>query len=300
MAALVAGALTCAPAANAAARPPAPHHASAPHHGSPRHSGSKRAVPQRPETPAAPAAAAALSQDGFVGGAFDTCAAPTAAAMAAWWGASAFKAAGIYLGGVNRACPQGNLSASWVQQVSAQGWRLIPAYVGLQAPCVTAKHLNLMVAAGVQAEATAAADDAAADAVSLGLAPGSAIYYDLENYQHGNAACTQTVMAYISTWTQRLHTDGYLAGVYSSADSGIADLGRAVGSPGWVPPDSIWIARWNNSPSTSDPSLPDTDWADHQRIKQFTGSHQEAYGSASIEIDGNYVDGPVAIVAAQS
>lgn len=301
MAALVAGVLTCAGTANAAvrpaaARPPSPQHASSTHRAASRHTGTtKRTALRRQATPVD-----ALTQAAFVGGAFDTCSAPTAAAMAAWWGSSNFKAAGVYLGGVNRACPQGNLTADWVQQVNAQGWRLIPAYVGLQAPCVTAKHLSLMVPADIQAQATAAADDAAADAAALDMAPGSAIYYDLENYRRGDASCTDTVLAYLNVWTQRLHTDGYLAGVYSSADSGIADLAHEVGTPGWTPPDAIWIARWNQSPSTSDPALPDTDWDLHQRIKQYTGGHKETHGPASMDIDGNYVDGPVAIVAASS
>lgn len=216
--------------------------------------------------------------------------------MGAWWGTSQFKAVGVYLGGVNRACPMGNLSAPWVHQVSAQGWKLIPAYVGLQSPCVTAPRLALMTAGGATAQATAAADDAAAQAAALDLAPGSAIYYDLENYQRGNAACTKTVLSYLNTWTQRLHTHGYLAGVYSSAGSGITDLAKTVGTPGWTPPDAIWIARWDNKPTTSDPAVPAGDWTEHQRIKQFSGGHRETHGPVTITVDGNFVDGPVAIV----
>jgi Domain of unknown function (DUF1906) len=232
----------------------------------------------------------------FQGGAFDTCAAPSAAAMSAWWGASEFHAVGIYLGGINRACPDGNLSANWVRQVSAQGWQLIPAYVGRQAPCVTAHGLKLMDPAGAPAEAVSAADDAAAKAAALGIAPGSAIYFDLENYRRNNKTCTNTVLSYVDSWVRRLHSDGYLAGVYSSADSGIADLAAAVGTPGWAVPDAVWIARWDDNPTTEDSVLPAGDWAQHQRIKQFSGGHKETHGPATINVDGDYVDGPVAIV----
>jgi hypothetical protein len=300
---LVAGALTCAGTAQAAVTPAAskparPAHASAAHAGTVRHTGARRHTGKvaKPDTARPEAAYQALVPETFTGGAFDTCAAPSAATMAAWWGSSQFQAVGIYLGGVNRACPFGNLSAGWVHQVSAQGWRLIPAYVGLQAPCVTAPHLALMNPADPQAQAVAEADDAAAQAAALDLAPGSAIYFDLENYRRDNPACTKTVLTYLSSWVVRLHAHGYLAGVYSSADSGITDLARAVGTPGWTPPDAVWIARWDQVASTSDPALLPGDWSQHQRIKQFAGGHKETHGPATIDVDENYVDGPVAIV----
>src|SRR6516164_124804 len=70
----------------------------------------------------------------YTGLGFDTCAAPSTATMAAWL-ASPYRSVGIYIGGANRACGDGNLSAGWVGSVEGQGWRLVPEYVGLQAPC---------------------------------------------------------------------------------------------------------------------------------------------------------------------
>ena len=72
----------------------------------------------------------------YTGGGFDTCAAPSVSQMSAWLG-SPYRSIGIYVGGVNRACATGNLSASWVSTVKAMGWNLVPLYVGFQAPCVT-------------------------------------------------------------------------------------------------------------------------------------------------------------------
>ena len=68
------------------------------------------------------------------------------------WLASPYRAVGIYLGGSNRACPDGNLSAAWVNSVVASGWNLLPLYVGLQAPCVSQNGLALIGAgsAGTQ------------------------------------------------------------------------------------------------------------------------------------------------------
>ena len=71
----------------------------------------------------------------FTGYAFDACNAPGQAALAAWL-ASPYRAIGIYIGGVNRACANGQLSPAWTAGATAAGWSLIPLYVGLQAPCV--------------------------------------------------------------------------------------------------------------------------------------------------------------------
>src|SRR5579885_56663 len=72
----------------------------------------------------------------FTGYAFDACRAPSTAALQAWT-ASPYRALGIYIGGVNRACKnQANLTPAWVQQVTSTGWSLLPLYVGQQAPCI--------------------------------------------------------------------------------------------------------------------------------------------------------------------
>src|SRR5581483_373627 len=56
---------------------------------------------------------AATAGGTFTGLGFDTCTAPSLSALGAWL-ASPYRAVGIYVGGVNRACGDGNLSASWV------------------------------------------------------------------------------------------------------------------------------------------------------------------------------------------
>src|SRR3954447_2270052 len=72
----------------------------------------------------------------FTGLAFDTCTAPTLAQLSAWK-ASPYKALGIYIGGANRSCAQPQLTPSWVTAATAMGWRLVPVFLGLQAPCST-------------------------------------------------------------------------------------------------------------------------------------------------------------------
>ena len=51
---------------------------------------------------------------------FDTCTAPSLAAMKAW--RAKYAAANIYIGGQEMACDYGNLSKSWVQSAEAMGW----------------------------------------------------------------------------------------------------------------------------------------------------------------------------------
>ena len=75
----------------------------------------------------------------FTGYAFDACTAPSTAALNAWL-TSPYRAVGIYIGGVNRACQDGNLSATWVSSTLGAGWSLLPLYVGLQAPCVAQRR----------------------------------------------------------------------------------------------------------------------------------------------------------------
>jgi len=229
----------------------------------------------------------------FTGAGFDACTAPALPAMTAWWGGSGYRALGIYIGGADRACADGNLSKPWVKAVGKIGWQLVPIYVGLQAPCARQPKLKLMDPKTVAAQANAAADDAAGRAAAFDLVRGSTLYFDLESYPRKDPACTGVVLNFLSAWTKRLHTHGYFSGLYASAGSGITDLAAAK-TPGLVRPDALWIARWDNAAKVQDPAVPDNAWTPHQRIKQFAGGHKEAHGRVTLNIDTDYLDGPVA------
>ena len=222
----------------------------------------------------------------YTGLGFDVCSTPSASTMSAW-GASPYRAVGVYIGGVNEACSQPNLSPGWVAQESAAGWVLLPIYVGLQAPnngCGCAG----IVPAQASVEGTAAADDAINQAEANGISPGNPIYDDMEGYTIGGTN-TQAVLAFLSAWTTELHAHGYLSGVYSSANSGIADFVAASGT-GFVEPDEIWIAEWNGQQNTNSAYVPASDWPNHQRVHQYQGGHNATYGGVTINIDSDYVD----------
>jgi hypothetical protein len=225
----------------------------------------------------------------YTGLGFDACSAPSANAMSAW--SSAYHAVGVYIGGANMACSQANLTSSWVSTETASGWHLIPTYVGLQAPSNSC-GCQAIVASKAQAEGTAAATDAVTHAESVGIGPGSPIYYDMEAYPRGGSN-TGAVLAFLSAWTAQLHADSYVSGVYSSGGSGIADLVAQVGT-GYLEPDDLWIADWNKQQTTSDPYVPSNDWASHQRLHQYQGGHNETHGGVTINIDGDYLDGATA------
>jgi hypothetical protein len=251
---------------------------------------------------AEPATTVAYSGGGsatlYQGLAFDTCSAPPLSTIQAW-AASPYRAVGVYFGGPNRACMQPNLTAGWVQSVTGLRWRLVPIYMGLQAPCYTGMKTRITPSQAA-AQGTASATDAVTAAGALGMLRGSALYADMENYDGTNVACRNAVLQYLSAMTKELHRRGYMSGVYANLSSGAANLSSAFGSTAYARPDALWIARWDLSSSlTGWAGVPDYRWAVHQRGKQYRGDHTETYGGVTLNIDNDRFDAPVATVAYQ-
>ncbi|HEX7084134.1 MAG TPA: DUF1906 domain-containing protein [Gaiellaceae bacterium] len=244
-------------------------------------------------TVAGASGASKLQASVYTGYGFDTCSAPSTADLQAWQ-ASPYRAIGIYLGGVNRACADGNLSAGWVSAVTALGWSLMPLYVGLQAPCVADRKLQKITPDAAEAQGAAAADDAADRAAFFGIPTGSPITFDMEGYSTKDPSCTQAVQAFLAAWVNELHARGYVASVYGSAASTIRDA--AVVSP---LPDQVWIANWDGRATVfGDPYVSDSLWPDHQRIRQYKGGHKETWGGVTLNVDNDYVDSAVVGAAA--
>lgn len=227
----------------------------------------------------------------YTGYGFDACHAPSLQTLAAWT-ASPYRAVGIYIGGVNRACGDGNLTSSWVSSAVGAGWSLMPLYVGLQAPCVSQSGLAHLSSNATTAntQGVAAADDAATRATLFGLPAGSPIYFDMEGYSTKNAACTRAVQSFVTGWVTELRAQGWTAGVYGSATSTIRDIANL----GVATPDDAWIADWNGvAAAFGDPYVSDALWPNHQRIHQFKGGHRETWGGVGIDVDSDFVDGAV-------
>jgi hypothetical protein len=221
---------------------------------------------------------------------FDTCTAPSTSTMRTWH--SAYAAAGVYIGGANAACAGGNLTAGWVKTVATMGWGLLPTYVGPQAPCWGAGSGVLISPGTAAAQGSAAGTDAIGDARSLKLPAGSPIYYDMEAY-NGGASCTNAVLRFLGAWDRQVQAAGYVTGVYSSQDSGIVDVqsGAVKKVPGFTPPDAVWIALWDNVASLNDGTLT---WPLPERSKQYAGNVNASVGGITLNIDRDFVGGPLA------
>lgn len=219
---------------------------------------------------------------------FDTCAAPSLGAMWAW--RRTYSIANIYIGGAARACAQPNLTRDWIRSVRRMGYRLIPTYVGLQAPC-NHQYENRFTYDNAAAEGRRAADDAVARARALGIGRKKPIYFDIESYDSRKSRCREAVLRFMHHWTVRMKKHRYVSGVYSSAGSGIRDLGWATGMD---KPKAIWFGHWDGKPKLyGSPYLPDWWWHPHRRIKQYRGGHWETHGGISLNVDSNIVDSRV-------
>jgi len=249
-------------------------------------------------SPLAPAAAVISFDKGF-----DKCAAATVAQMQTWKTASPYEDANIYFGGSARGCAQPNLSPAWVDAVFQQGWRLIPTWVGPQAPCTGFSKKFSSDPATARVEGQAEADAAVQAAALLGLGTGTPLYYDMEHYNYAIASCSAAVRSFVDGWTERTKAHGYVAGMYGTASTTQADW-----RPGVIahPPDAVWVAAWactgptcNFTPSVFGiPGLSDDYWSQNQRIRQYWGGHAETWGGVTFTIDTNYANGPVAAPSA--
>lgn len=235
-----------------------------------------------------------------VGYGFDQCEAPSQAAMTAWLRSSPFRAVGIYMSGALRFCQtQANLTPTWVATQLATGWRLLPIHLGAQASCTTrARYQNDKISAdptntyaAARAQGRQEADIATAAARNLGITAQSTLYYDLEAFSLATSSCRWSSLWFLSAWTNRLHHNGYVSGVYSSAASGIKALDDARVTPGnrISLPDQIWIADWNGKADTNSTYIRPDGWVG-RRIHQYQGGHQETWGGVTINIDRNYLD----------
>jgi hypothetical protein len=228
---------------------------------------------------------------------FDACAAPSLNTMSKWKASSPYTTVGVYIGGANRGCAQPNLTSSWVSAAWAQGWKLLPIWVGPQASCTTLGGATKLSGDAPTAffQGVAEAQSAANAAQALGMGWMTPIYYDMEGYTRGGS-CTASVQAFADGWTRQLNSRGFRSAMYSSLCSGILDAAASTGDSSKVPLNAIWIAAWNNTPNIygfgSPCALSDSLWNDHQRVHQYTGGHNETYGGITVNIDTNAVDGP--------
>ena len=227
---------------------------------------------------------------------FDKCEVATLAQLQEWWTQSPYSAVNLYIGGIMRACANSALTPAYLSAIDRQGWTLIPTWVGLQASCSGLKYVMSSNAAEAYNQGVAEADAAAQVATDLKLW-GQPIYYDLENFNASNTACLNAAHAFIEGWTFRMHEWGFVAGEYGSPCSGLSGVWNLENAP-----EAVWIAHWL-TPYAYNPdatvwttvcSFSNSYWPNHQRLRQYAGGHNETWGSVTLKIDSNAMDGMVA------
>jgi hypothetical protein len=242
-----------------------------------------------PQAAAYPGGGAAFNGKGF-----DTCAAPSTSQMQAWWTNTPWSWVGVYVGGSVRACSQPNLTSTWLNTTNSQGWRHQFIWVGPQAPCTTFSSRISSDTATAYQQGIDEANKAYNALIALGItnsAAGTPIVYDMEGYSN-DTSCRAAVKSFINGWTDQLAVaPAQVAGVYGSAcNSYLSDLATIT-----RPPAYIWAANWDGNTSTSTLScVSGTYFANHQRLKQYQGDHNETWGGVTINIDSNCANGPLA------
>lgn len=234
------------------------------------------------------------AQKTFTGRAFDACAAPSQSAMKAWKADGYYGAAAVYVGGKNRGCAQANLTASWVKTVTAQGWKLIPIYVGAQPSCRTGSSKEKLTAATAATLGASDGKDAVAKAAALGMKTGSAIYLDMESYTVTDTACNNAVLAYVRSFSKTLRAKTYRAGYYGFASSSAKAIVTAADKTDL--PGNLWYQLLDGKATTTDWPWDPKLFGDHSRGHQYTVNSKESRKGYTITVDRDAWDGPVAIV----
>ena len=234
---------------------------------------------------------------------FDACHLPGISGMQTWWTHSPYSFYALYIGGISLYHECAIANSSWISAVHQQGWSFVPTWVGPQAPCSVWLHKMSSDPAVAYQEGRQEAQAASEAAASRGLTNyglgGTVIYYDMEVFGGASPECRQTVASFMNGWVQRLHELGNVAGGYGSRNSYLADWAGISHVP-----DDIWAASWYTN--TYDPGASvygitwlNGLWTNHQRIRQYAGSHTESWGGISVNLDGNVADGVVAMPPTQ-
>ena len=96
-------------------------------------------------------------------------------------------------------------------------------------------------------------------------------------------------------WVERLHELGNIAGGYGARNSYLSDWATIAHVP-----NDVWVASWYTN--TYDPAASvygiswlNGLWINHQRMRQYTGGHNETWGGIKFNIDSDVADGMVAM-----
>jgi hypothetical protein len=218
---------------------------------------------------------------------------PSPSQLLAWWSPTNYFDVYFYMGPSNLAlCGPGGTNQAWVDQVTAQGWSVVPIWVARIGNCSTsATHVSCTTSTAASqgnADARAAYQAWIADGFS-----GNSVAPLLDVEAYSNTATNRAAMkAYVNAWVSYFHTGiAQIAGVYgSSCASYITDFATIAN-----PPDSVGLAAYNGTASVwGIPCVADAQWYYNQRYHQYKGTHTETHGGVSLSIDSDCADAQVA------
>ncbi len=222
-----------------------------------------------------------------------------------WKNKSPYTAVNMYIGGISMGCENNDLSKSYLEDLSIQGWKFIPTWVGPQAACTTLNHpMTDESDAAARAEGIVEAQLAYAKLNELGLLDptsktGSVVYYDLEAFTISDIECRNLARSFIDGWVAQLEAYGVTAGLYGS----VCASGLSYFSTIPNPPQALWAAwyiedTYNSAINPYDLiCVSNSLWPDNERILQYTGSHNEYWGGVTLNVDTNVIDGIVADIS---
>jgi hypothetical protein len=249
---------------------------------------------------------------------FDKCAVlDPSAVMSVWWTNSPYFDVGFYLpGGLSLPCDVSDMNADWIDNISTQGWGLIPIWSGLQAPCSGKLAKFDWNPSTARSEGYSEALTALNSAASVGLTYGNAvsgytptmIYDDLEQYEPTDLdstdtySCGDAVAAFVDGWVSAMYSEQQpVAGVYASPKDAKTWLSYSNISH---LPDDVWLTGTNNNVTVwglhgNQLSLSDNLWSGNQRIHQYhldrndLPTTNEVWGGVSETVDRDIGDATI-------
>lgn len=251
--------------------------------------------------PKSPGIQAGMWVQNYTGHAFDKCEIPTLSQLQTWYNHSPYRAVNLYIGGISRFCTNAPLTASYIQSIYRQGWKLIPTWVGHQAPCTNFKYPFPYNVAQAYQYGVNNANQANARMKDLNLSnpdgSGSIVYLDLEHFGY-TPSCSAAARAYLEGWTARMTQLGITTGLYSTTSTITNNQFFNVGNQF----EAVWAAEWYQNPGFRPNQtvwnlryLSNIHWPNYQRIVQYSGGHTQTWGGLSMDIDSNVAEGKVAV-----
>jgi hypothetical protein len=221
----------------------------------------------------------------------DACNAPSVSQMQAFWTRTPYGWFNMYLGGSMRSCANTNLTSGGISQVRSMGWKLLPTWVGPQAPCTGFRSKFSYDQGTAYSQGRNEAAAAMAKVRNLSMNVDTPLVYDMEGFNTGDGGCVAAAKAFVNGWTNYLAiAPRQVSGVYGSVCASAIDQYAYISRP----PDFIWGAWYNGNPDVNNMLCVNPgNWIYSQRHKQYNGGHNETWNGVTLNVDNDSSNGPV-------